>query len=119
MKILRRADFLKLPEGTIFAKGKPWYFENLSIKADSLFLEGGGNDFLCLSLPWVEASDSGQAMSRLDEMLETGVSYPMEDSYGRDGCFDDEEVFLVLEEDDLLQLRGYIDTALQQQKETA
>ena len=108
MKIVNRETFLKLPEGTIFAKGKPWYFSGLSIKADSL-----PNDFIYLDPHWVDAHDSGEAANRLDEMLATGCSYPMQDDFGRDGCFDDEDIFMIFERDDLLKLRDFIDSALE------
>ena len=107
MRVVSRADFLKLPPGTIYAKGKPWYFENISIKADSL-----PNDFVCLGLAWVDAHDSGEASYRLEEMLKAGASYPLDKVYGRDGCFDDDDIFLVYERDDLAWIRDQIDAAM-------
>ena len=112
MKILSRESFLKLPEGTIFAKGEPWFFGNLSIKGDSMYFDSGGNDFIYLDPHWVDAHDSGEAMARLDEMLATGCSYPMEDAFGRDGCFEDDAVFMVFEREDLTKLKRYIESAL-------
>lgn len=108
MKILTRGNFMKMPEGTIFAKGNPWYFDDLSIKAQSI-----DEDFVCMSLVDIGADDSGEWFSRLNEMLETGASYPfVNDNYGRDGCFDEEEIFLVFERDDLMKLRDLIDGAI-------
>lgn len=107
MRVYRRKDFLGLPSGTLYCKGKPWFFEDLHVKGDTWV-----NDFTCLGLQWVSAADSGDAASKLDEMLENGASYPMEDSYGRDGCFDDEDLFLVYEASDLIDLREIINKAL-------
>jgi hypothetical protein len=96
MRIYKRAEFLKLPAGVMYFKGKPRYFEQLSVKGET-----GTNDWLERDYAGVEADDSEQWASRLDEMLETGVSYPVGTDFGRDGCFDDEEVFMVLEPKDL------------------
>ena len=108
MRIYRRKEFLALPPGTIYAKGKPWYFDGINVKADSL-----GNDWVCLSPMWIEARDDDEQSARLDEMLEAGASYPMASSYGRDGCFDDEEIFLVLEAADLVGLRAIVNAAIE------
>lgn len=107
MRIYRRAEFLALPPGTIYAKGKPWFFESLSIKGDTWT-----NDWLQLSPMWIEAHDDGEQVERLNAMLEEGASFPMQESYGRDGCFDDEEIFLVPEKADLEKLRAIVDAAL-------
>lgn len=108
MKIYTRAEFLKLPEGTIFAKGKPWFFDTLSVKGETC-----PYDFLCRELVNIESSGSDQRVDRLDEMLEAGASYPIEDAYGRDGCFDDDDLFLVYEKADLEELRNVINVALE------
>ena len=111
MKIYRRDEFLKLPAGTIFAKGKPQYFESLSVKADSL-----PNDFIYRQLVWFEShGDTGDEFDqgfRFEAMVDHGASFPMNQSYGRDGCFDNEDLFLVYERADLLELRGVLDAAL-------
>lgn len=111
MRIYNRDEFLKLPAGTIFAKGKPQYFESLSVKADSM-----PNDFIYRQLVWFEShGDTGDEFDlgrRFNAMVENGASFRMEQSYGRDGCFDDEDLFLVYESADLLELREIIDAAL-------
>ena len=114
MKIYRRKDFLELPEGTIYAKGKPWFFSYLSVKGKTL-----SNDWSQLSPMWIEAYDDGEQWRRLDDMLENGASYPMQTSYGRDGCFDDDDLFLVPERDDLEKLRAMIDDAISVQSQHA
>lgn len=108
MKIYKRAEFLKLPPGTIYAKGKPQYFGNLSVKGETL-----GNDWITLDLVWFEAANDAEIDERFDAMLEKGASYPMESAYGRDGCFDEEEAFLVWQRGDLQTLRQYIDNAME------
>ena len=107
MRIFRRKQFLSLPAGTIYAKGKRWYFSDFSVKADTL-----DNDWVQLSPMWIESRDDDDQFTKLEAMLEVGASYPMAESYGRDGFFDDDDLFLVPDRADLEQLRGIIDAAL-------
>ena len=107
MKLYNRKDFLNLPEGVIFCKGKPWYFEEMSVKGESL-----PNDFIYLGLQWVEAEGSDEASELLDAMEKTGASGNMQDSWGRDGCFDDDDLFLVYETPDLKRIQKYISNAI-------
>lgn len=98
MRVYNRSKFMKLPVGGIFCKGEPWAFDRLHVKGATW---PETNDFLACSLQWIESDSSTQSTDRLDEMLETGASYPMNADYGRDGCFDDNDVFLVWEPADL------------------
>jgi hypothetical protein len=107
MRIYRRTEFLKLPEGTIYAKGKPWAFHNLSIKGYSL-----GDDWTYLDPIGIDGADSGDECDKLDAMLKHGESHPMARMYGRDGYFDTDAIFLVCERADLETLRKMIDDAL-------
>lgn len=106
---MRRDAFLKLPEGTIYAKGKPWCFGGLCIKFETT----GTNDWWSLDPCWVESRDSEEADDRMDAMLENGASYPMQESIDRDGLQDQGDLFLVFERDDLLKLQGFIAGALE------
>lgn len=107
MRIYRRAEFLKLPPGTLFCRGRPWAWEEFSVKGESLT-----NDFCELGLQWIEAESSGDASETLDRMLEEGISAPLQTSGGRDGRFNDADLFLVYELDDLRQLAYHIDAAI-------
>lgn len=114
MKIYKHAEFLKLPEGTLFRKGKPSYFNNLQVKADSL-----PNDFICMAIGDFEAFDSEDFGNKFEQML-NGESIPMtDDSYGRDGCFDDDDIFLVFEIDDLHKLKSIVEEAIEAQEKIA
>lgn len=114
MKIYRRDEFMKLPAGTIFCKcSRPWAFEDLCVKGDTWQNTAGENyEWIFTSIRDIDARDSGDACDRFDEMLEKGVSYPMHDTYGRDGCFDPNDVFLVYEVEDLKRLHAMICTAV-------
>jgi hypothetical protein len=107
MRVVNRAEFLALPAGTIYAKGKPWHFEGVTIKGDSL-----ADDWIYLDLAWPESSGDMDSFDKLAAMLSEGASFPMQESYGRDGCFDAEEIFLVWERADLLALVAHINAAL-------
>lgn len=107
MRVVNRKDFLKLPAGTIYCKGVCWAFESICIKGDSL-----ENDWVYLNPAWPDARDSGEAVHILDSSLETGSSFPHETAEGRDGCFDDKDVFLIFERADLESLQAFISAAL-------
>jgi hypothetical protein len=104
MRLYNRADFLKLPSGVLFCSGEPYAFGNLRVKGESL----GYNDFVALELQTIDSAGSGDCIDRLDEMLHTGASYPMNADYGRDGAFDQAEVFLVWERADLAALEAIV-----------
>ena len=108
MRVVNRTDFLKLPAGTIYCKGKPWYFDGLCIKDDTLMPD----DWVYLNPAWPSAHDSGEASYLMEKSLADGASFAGDDSYGRDGCFDKDAVFLIFEKEDLLALRSHIDAAL-------
>ncbi len=108
MKILNRDDFLNMPEGTLFSKGKSHTFNRI-------YVYGGRyaeKEFVLLDLTWWGAEDSADMWDKADRALDHGESLKMEDGFMRDGLFDDDETYLVYEKDDLLQLRSYIDEAL-------
>lgn len=107
MRCVDRKTFLTLPPGVIYAKGVKWSFGDICVKGDSL-----GNDWLYQSFTWVDGLDGSECLDRLDEMIETGARYPMEDGMSRDGFFDDDAVFLVFEPADLAIIRSAIDAAM-------
>lgn len=108
MRLVDRKTFLALPEGTIYAKGKPWAFEGLNIKDEN----AGSNDWWYLEPCWIESAGSHEHFDFLEEMQTKGASYPMQESISRDGLYDDDAIFLVFERADLLRLRGMIDKAI-------
>lgn len=115
MKVLNRKDFLAMPEGTFYCKGKPWYFDGFYIKGRSLYnpnnLDDWG-DWIYLNPCWAEGKDSGECFDTLERSLQTGESFNCDKASGRDGCFDLEEIFLVFEKKDLLFLQTLIKQGL-------
>ncbi len=113
MKVYNRERFLELPPGTIYAKGKPWVFDGLMVKGDTLPYD----DWFYRGLIDIDASHSGEWSDRLGRMLIEGDSYPMNTAYGRDGIFDSEELFLVYEEADLNELISVLVAAIPKPKD--
>lgn len=52
----------------------------------------------------IASEDTGDMLSRFNDMAENGASYPLEDSYGREGRFDDSDIFLVYEPADIREM---------------
>lgn len=107
MRVVDRKTFLTLPAGTIYCKGAPWAFDTICIKDDSL-----ANDWIYLNPAWPSAHDSGEAVELLETSIATGSSFPCEDAFGRDGCFNEKDVFLIFEMEDLFSLKNRIETAI-------
>lgn len=107
MRICKRKEFLQLPAGTIYCKGGEYFFDNLYIKADTW-----ENDWVCLDFCWPEGKDSEECFEKLADSIETGSSFDMNESFGRDGCFDETELFLVFEINDLIKVKTYIEDAI-------
>lgn len=113
MRIYSRQDFLKLPLGTFFAKGIQWVMDGFCVK-DETWCDDNGNpiDFLYINLVSIDSFNSEELVDREDEMLAKGTSYPLCEHIYRDGCFDNTEIFLVFEKEDLVKIKMYIEEAL-------
>lgn len=108
MRIVDRKTFLKMPAGTAFQKGERWVWSGLAFKTDDAY----ENDWRYISIDDIDADSSTEMVDRLEDMKDTGRSYPIGFSSTRDGCFDDSDLFLIYEPDDLVALRAYIDAAV-------
>lgn len=118
MRIVKRSEFLNLPEGTIFSKGREWFFDGLCTKGETLFdSKGLPIDFLARDWIWISSTSEDDQFDRLYEMKESGASYPIKDSEHRDGCFNDDDLFLIFEHADLLVMKSDIENALFIQKD--
>ena len=111
MKIYKRDEFLKLPSGTLFFQCDlpgSWGNQDLMVKYDTLEC----NDWVERSLTHIECNDMGDMDAKLDAMLHEGASVAMSQYGGRNGCFDDKDLFCVFELADLLQLRDIVNEAV-------
>jgi hypothetical protein len=102
MKIVNREDFLKLRAGTLYSKYELCNFGDLLIKGGSL-----ENDWCFQQIAdAIEAGDTGEFVDSLAKAKETGESVKMDfDCMGRDGMFEEDQLFAVWEDADV---RGLI-----------
>jgi hypothetical protein len=106
MKIVDRKTFLALPAGVVYAKCAPWVFDGLCIKGDTIYANVNNEaiDFFYFGIgaDSIAAHDSGEWGELLDASLETGRELAMSfDIQGRDGCFEDDQLFAVFSEQDV------------------
>lgn len=98
MKIINRTQFLAMPAGTLFSKYAPCYFEALLIKGEST-----ANDFFYSEI--ADAIESVSSCDFIEQLFHAeldGVSLKMDfDTLGRDGLYDDGQLFAVWERPDV------------------
>lgn len=114
MRIISRDEFMKMP-GTIFYRKitERWAIETLSVRP----FWDSEHDFITMDVGEIDSQDTGDWDDKLTSMSETGASLPMTgDYFGRDGMFERDAKFLILEPADLLLLKKMIDAALPQQQ---
>ena len=101
MRIVDRKTFLSLPGNTLFSTYDPQVFGPLEIKGESL-----SNDYYVQDIASAVESISDQdECDILDDALLTGRPFRMDfHCEGRDGCFNDKELYAVWENDDVLSL---------------
>lgn len=108
MKIVDRKTFLSMPPETVYAKYTPSVFDGLNIKGDTIYgLNGEAIDWFYQSIgaDAIDAHDSAAWGALLDESQEEGKSLVMDfECQGRDGCFDDDQLFAVFEKADVVAL---------------
>jgi hypothetical protein len=108
MRLLNLKDFIQLPAGTIYKKNSG---NELEIKGD--WVSDDGRDWSSTLF----SADCGDDQDTYIGLM-IGESYPIQtEMYGRDGCFDDDEQFLIYEKWDLEQLKQILDRAIAQSPE--
>lgn len=112
MRLYKRKDFIKLPNNTIYSrvtKGSPYLM-------DGLFCKVGGNE-----VDWAEQdliSEAGFPNNINDGMEAQDYVMNLRDTFkdfetdlecsGRDGVFDDEDLFVVWGRGDVFKLINYL-----------
>ena len=130
MKIVSRDELMKMPVGVFYAEYEPCVFGEICIKdettyasiEDSDYIYGRGIDKPRVDkkrpIDWYQTpvislgcSDEWDSKTRDGE---AGKSFNI-DLYniGRDGCFDDNQLYAVFEKEDLTQLMEKISFALE------
>lgn len=102
MKILNRVDFLKCPSGTVYSLYKPCLFEGLYIKAATV---DGSNDFVMADLIAPVKCTNTVNFVKACKRAESGENVTLDfDIYGRDSCFDRDQLFAVYSPEDVAGL---------------
>jgi len=99
MKIINREEFLKLPSGTLFSEYKPCSFYGLLIKYDSC----GYNDYYENELIGnIEMNSSEDFIDKLVIAEKERTSLKLDfDICGRNGMYDDNQLYAVYEKEDI------------------
>lgn len=102
MKIVDRKTFLELPADTLYSKYEPCWFGDIEIKGETT----GLNDFVTQSIAdAVRCNDSGEFSDILLAAQKTGESFSLDfDCAGRDGFYDDDQLFAIWEREDVIAL---------------
>lgn len=118
MKAYKRIDFIKLPANIIYSRLSNEYFNGLYCKTSGPE-DGWGNDWIEVDLisqvkfP-VGIKDGGDAICAFEENNIT-KGEPFETDMtagGRDGCFDESDIFIVWDKDDIAKLISYLTNAI-------
>lgn len=109
MKILNRKEFSKLPSNTLYQKYKPRCTEDIGIFMEFWDLgEGLSGDFIYQDIDGrgaIKSAGSEDAWNILDNALKNKTSFDLDfNCNSRDGCFDEDQLFLVWEKKDVSQL---------------
>jgi len=102
MKIVNREQFLKMPEGTVYTLYEPCcFYGGLIVKWESL-----KNDwYKSLLHGWISSEHSDDFFKKSEQYANTGESFEFDlFSSGRDGCFEEKQLFAVYEEKDIKML---------------
>jgi len=113
MRIVNRSKFLELSAGTLYSKYEPCNFDDIEIKGESLI-----NDFYSQQIAdTVECDGSGEFVDIVDDAVVNGTSFKMDfHCEGRDGGFQEDQLFAVWERGDVEQLISRLQECLSTQE---
>lgn len=119
MKVYNRKEFLKLPEGTFFTRhddSSVGVITNLERKGETT---PNGNDFYYGEVLDLDSDDDHYHGHRLEQAAlqarQEGISaeVPLDIGCGgRDGVFDEDELYLVLNKDEIQEIIDMLQTGL-------
>lgn len=99
MRIVNLKEFRAMPNGTVFMKYKPEFFESLQVKGDTW-----DYDFISAEITNEIECSGSEEMDFILGKAELDSSYSITldfDCGGRDGLFDEEQLFAVYEQKDI------------------
>ena len=111
MKIVNKKQFFELPNGVLYSKYKPCYFNGLYIKLDTLNdLNGEPIDFIYQDLiAELDVNDSDEYIDVLTEAQETHEHIELDfECSQREGLYDDDQMFAVYSKEEILNLSKII-----------
>lgn len=101
MRIVTRKEFLQLPPYTLYCKYESCCVGEPLIK----YVTCGENDWRMQDLTSISYHDSSELVVRRTAMEVEGFSYPLElGCTSRDGLFDNDQLFMIYEDDDIKKL---------------
>jgi len=117
MRIVKREEFLAMPQGTLYCHYRPQVVGNITIKASGP--NEIGNDYCYQELNEIDVQSSEERHEKLEAMLkDSALSVPLDaECTGRDGCFDDSELYLVYEMEDVAKLLSVLIESFKSYKE--
>lgn len=104
MRIVNLQEFRELPNDIVFMKFEPCIFDELSVKVD---LCGDSDFFYCDITAAIDCNDSSEFADLLiAASKDSSISLKMDlDCTGRDGLYEDKQLFAVYEQEDIDNLR--------------
>jgi hypothetical protein len=118
MKLYKRSDFIKLPEGTVYSR----LYENTGHLMEGLFCKVSGSDY---GNDWVEQdliaecgfpngiTDGTDAIDYVESLRDTLQDFETDlHCAGRDGMFEDSDLFVVWDKKDVKKLADYLNDLL-------
>lgn len=103
MRVVNRKEFLEMPPGTLYRKFEPVVFDELSVKLETLKT----NDWVYIDLTEPDTYDefSEFYFNRSQDGEPFRIDYEVS---SRDGFYDDEQLFIVYDQEDLKQLIRFL-----------
>lgn len=117
MRIVDRKTFLAMPRGTIYHQMQGWTTDSgdMEIKHDTL----DSGDYQFASMTGVQIVDSARSDEWNDRMeqMENGASHPAAfDCIDHDGCYEDDQMYLIYERADVEALISKLQDSLDPEK---
>lgn len=109
MKIINKKEFLELPAYTLYQKYRPQIFDEIEIKVSGPN-DVWGRDFLVLSLSGF--AEGNICSSTNSDIIDTGNFRWDLKSIGRDGLFEDDQLFCVYDKEDVARLISQLNKCL-------
>lgn len=107
MRIVSREELLTLPAGLLIAELDQYG------NASEFRIFGGkyaDNDFLIRTITDPQADSGDDSYNKRKDMRVNGTSYPVNEDYGREGLFEEDQHFLIYEPADIASIMRELNT---------